>query len=289
MTTPSTTPRTSGLAWLLVAPALVLIAVVALLPIGATAWEAVHDHDLRLPWLGRPFIGAGNFIEAARDRRFLDAVVHTVAFTAISVPIELMLGLVLALSMHGVRRGRGVMRVAALLPWAVPTVVAALVWRLMADTFATSTHIDWFANSTTAWIPIIAADAWKTTPFVAVLLLSGLQTIDAELYESAQLDGASTSRQLFTITLPLLAPAIVVAAAFRTLDALRLFDVPFVMTGGGPGTATEPLSMYAFTALMERLRFGYGSALSIAVFAMTFLAALFFVRALGRASLLDRA
>jgi ABC-type sugar transport system permease subunit len=288
MTAP--TPRhTSGLAWLLIAPALVLIAAVALLPIAATAWEAVHDHDLRLPWLGRPFIGAGNFVEAARDRRFIDAVLHTLAFTAISVPIELMVGLALALSMHGVRRGRGVMRVAALLPWAVPTVVAALVWRLMADTFTTSTHIDWFANSTTAWIPIIAADVWKTTPFVAVLLLAGLQTIDPELYESAQLDGASSSRQLLTITLPLLAPALVVAAAFRTLDALRLFDVPFVMTGGGPGTATEPLSMYAFTALMERLRFGYGSALSIAVFAITFLAALCFVRALGRASLLDRA
>ena len=288
MTSPAA-QRSSGFAWLLIAPSLILIAAIALLPIAATGWEALHDHDLRLPWLGRPFVGAANVIEAARDRRFLEAVMHTIAFTAISVPIELMLGLVLALSMHAVGRGRGVMRVAALLPWAVPTVVAALVWRLMADTLAAGMHIDWFANATTAWIPIIAADVWKTTPFVAVLLLAGLQTIDPDLYEAAQLDGATPARQLFTITLPLLAPSIVVAAAFRTLDALRLFDVPFVMTGGGPGTATEPLSMYAFTALMERLRFGYGSALSMAVFTMTFVAALLFVRALGRASLLDRA
>jgi len=128
---------------------------------------------------------------------------------------------------------------------------------------------------------------WKTTPFVAVLLLAGLQTIEPEIYESARLDGASALRQLFTITVPLLAPASVVAAAFRTLDALRLFDLPYVMTGGGPGTATEPLSLYAFVALMERLRFGYGSALSIAVFTLTFLVALAFVRSLGRTSRME--
>lgn len=289
MTGRASVRRTSAAALLLVAPVLVLIAAIALIPIAATGWEAMHDHDLRLPWLGRPFIGGGNFVEALRDRRFLEAVLHTIAFTAISVPIELLVGLALALLMHSVRRGRAVMRVAALLPWAIPTVVAALVWRLMVDNLLTAAHIDWFSGPITAWIPIILADVWKTTPFVAVLLLAGLQTIDPEIYESARLDGASSSRQLFTITLPLLAPAMVVAAAFRTLDALRLFDVPYVMTGGGPGTATEPLSMYAFTALMERLRFGYGSALSIAVFALTFLAALVFVRALGRASLHDRA
>jgi len=274
----------SRLALLLIAPALVIIIGMALVPIAATAWEAMHLHDLRLPWLGTPFIGAGNFVEALRDERFLDAVLHTVMFAAISVPLELIFGLALALLMHSVTRGRGVIRVAALLPWAIPTVVAALVWRLMFDSLASITPIDWFSGPFIAWVPIVAADVWKTTPFVAILLLAGLQTIDAEVYDAARLDGASAAQQLFTITIPLLAPAVVVAAAFRTLDALRLFDVPYVMTGGGPGTATEPLSMYAFTALMERLRFGYGSALSIAVFALTFFAALLFVRVLGRAT-----
>jgi len=274
----------SGFAWLLVSPVLVIIAGMALVPIGATAWEALHQHDLRLPWLGQPFIGAGNFIEAVRDTRFREAVSHTLAFTAISVPIELALGLALALLMHTVRHGRGLVRVAALLPWAIPTVVAALVWRLMFDTIATSVQFDWFSGPFTAWIPIVAADVWKTTPFVAVLLLAGLKTIDPEVYDSARLDGASPLRQLVTITIPLLAPSLVVAAAFRTLDALRIFDVPYVMTAGGPGTATEPLSMYAFAALMERLRFGYGSALSISLFALTFLVALVSVRALSRAT-----
>ena len=284
MTIKSSSRHDSRLALLLITPALAVIAGVALVPIGATAWESLHQHDLRLPWLGRPFIGAGNFLEALRDARFREAVTHTVAFTAVSVPLELTLGLALALLMHTVRRGRALVRVAALLPWAIPTVVAALVWRLLFENVATAMRFDWFSDPFTAWIPIVVADVWKTTPFVAVLVLAGLQTIDPEVYDSARLDGASPLRQLLTITIPLLAPALVVAAAFRTLDALRIFDVPYVMTAGGPGTATEPLSMYAFAALMERLRFGYGSALSITLFALTFVVALASVRALSRAT-----
>jgi ABC-type sugar transport system permease subunit len=186
--------------------------------------------------------------------------------------------------MQHVHRGRAVVRASALLPWAIPTVVAALVWRLAFDNSTVALGFDWFSSPVAAWVPIVLADVWKTSPFVAVLLLAGLQTIDSEIYDSARLDGASSLRQLFTITLPLLAPTMIVAAAFRTLDALRLFDLPYVMTGGGPGTATEPLSLYAFIALMERLRFGYGSALSISVFALTFVVALAFVRSLGRAT-----
>jgi ABC-type sugar transport system permease subunit len=272
----------SRLARFFVAPVILIVGATAIVPIASTVWAALHQRDLRLPWLGQPFIGLGNFIEAAGDRRFLEAVLHTATFAAITVPIELALGLAVALVMHRVQRGRALVRAAALLPWAIPTVVAALVWRLVFDSTAATFGFDWFASSRAAWIPIAAADVWKTTPFVAVLLLAGLQTIEPEIYESARLDGASALRQLFTITVPLLAPAIVVAAAFRTLDALRLFDLPYVMTGGGPGTATEPLSLYAFVALMERLRFGYGSALSIAVFTLTFLVALAFVRSLGR-------
>ena len=272
------------LARLFVAPVVLVVGATAIVPIASTVWAALHQRDLRLPWLGQPFIGFANFIEAAGDRRFLEAVLHTATFAAITVPIELGLGLAVALVMHRVRRGRAIVRAAALLPWAIPTVVAALVWRLVFDNTTAMFGFDWFSSSRAAWVPIAAADVWKTTPFVAVLLLAGLQTIEPEIYESARLDGASALRQLFTITVPLLAPAIVVAAAFRTLDALRLFDLPYVMTGGGPGTATEPLSLYAFVALMERLRFGYGSALSIAVFALTFVVALAFVRGLGRAS-----
>jgi ABC-type sugar transport system permease subunit len=272
---------------LLIAPAAGLIVVVALLPIAATVSEALHGHDLRLPWLGRPFVGLANFVEAAGDPRFLEAVVHTVLFALVSVPIELALGLALALVMHRAVRGRATIRVAALLPWTVPTVVAALIWRFMFEASST-TSFDWFVRPLASWVPIVAADVWKTTPFVAILLLAGLQTIDPALDEAARIDGAGPLRRFVTITLPLLGPALVVATAFRALDALRLFDLVYVMTGGGPGTATEPLSLYAFVALMQRLRFGYGAALSMTVFLLTFAFALIWIRTMGRTLTGDR-
>ena len=284
----------------LVAPALVFIVLGAFVPIAATGWEALHGHDLRLPWLGRPFVGLANFVEAARDPRFTTALLHTVTFAGITVPLELTLGLALAVVMDAAVRGRALIRLAALLPWAIPTVVAALVWRFMFDAQAgilpkplqrlglVQESFDWFADPLAAWVPIGAADVWKTTPFVAILLLAGLQTIDPALHEAARMDGAGPVRRFVTITLPLLRPALVVAAAFRMLDAMRLFDVAYVVTGGGPGTATEPLSLYAFIALMQRLRFGYGSALSVTVFLLTFAFALIWVRALGRSLVGDR-
>jgi ABC-type sugar transport system permease subunit len=279
--------------WLVV-PALVFILLGSLGPIAATGWEAVHGRDLRLPWLGRPFVGLAHFAEAAQDPRFTSALLHTITFALITVPLELAVGLALALIMHTAGRGRGLIRLAALLPRAIPTVDAGLVWRFMFDAQAgivsaplrmagvVDDGFDWFVHPIAAWVPVGVADIWKTTPFVAILLLAGLQTIDPVLHEAARMDGAGSVRRFITITLPLLRPALVVAAAFRALDALRLFDLAYVVTGGGPGTATEPLSLYAYIALMQRLRFGYGSALSVTVFLLTFAFALIWVRALGR-------
>jgi ABC-type sugar transport system permease subunit len=204
------------------------------------------------------------------------------------VPVELGLGLGLAIVMQTATRGRSAVRVVALLPWAIPTVVAALVVRFMFEGRALGSF-DWLVHPLAAWVPIGVADIWKTTPFVAILLLAGLQTIDPALYEAASIDGAGPGRRFLTITMPLLAPTLVVAAAFRTLDALRVFDTVYVITAGGPGTATEPLSLYAFIALMQRLRFGYGSALSVTVFLLTFGFALVWVRALGRSLVGGRA
>jgi ABC-type sugar transport system permease subunit len=284
----------------LIAPALVFILAGSFVPIAATAWEALHGHDLRLPWLGRPFVGLGNFAEALQDARFTAALGRTVLFAAVTVPLELGLGLALALLKHTAIRGRAIVRLAALLPWAIPTVVAALIFRFMFDgqsgivtaalrqLAVVGESFDWFVHPIAAWIPLGAADVWKTTPFSAILLLAGLQSIDPALDEAAQVDGAGSWRRFITITLPLLTPALVVAAAFRALDALRLFDLAYVLTGGGPGTATEPLSLYAFIALMQRLRFGYGSALSVTVFLLTFAFALIWVRALGRSLVGER-
>jgi ABC-type sugar transport system permease subunit len=279
--------------WLLTAPALATILFIALFPLGWTLWESLHEHDLRMPWLGRPFVGAGNYLTILRDARFWQALGHTALFATISVSVELTLGLALALSMNRAFRGRGVVRAAVLVPWAIPTVVAALLWRFIFDSQAGIANVVlsnvgllhhplvWFVRASTAWIPVILADVWKTTPFVALLLLAGLQSIDQELYEAAATDGASAWWQLTRITIPLLKPAILVALIFRTLDAFRVFDLIYVMTGGGPGTSTEPVALYTFNALLQNLEFGYGAALSVVIFLVTFGLAMLYMRGLG--------
>jgi ABC-type sugar transport system permease subunit len=280
-------------------PALSVIAIVAVFPIAWTAWESLHLHDLRMPWLGRPFVGLANYAEALSSARFWDALAHTAAFAAVTVTLELSAGLVLALIVDRITRGRNLVRTAVLLPWAIPTVVVALVWRFLFENPAGlvnnlafrlgASSPTWFADATAAWVPLMLADAWKMTPFVAVLVLAGLQSIDRSLYEAARMDGAGWGRQLTDITLPLLRPALLVAFIFRTLDAFRVFDVIYVMTGGGPGTATEPIALLTFSILLQNLRFGFGAALSIIVSALSFAIAVACIRLLGRDVLLERA
>jgi multiple sugar transport system permease protein len=283
------------LAWGFVLPALAAIALIAIFPLLWTVWESLHAHDLRLPQQGRPFIGLDNYAEAATDARFWSALGHTFLFTVGSVLTELVLGLVLALALNRAYRGRGLVRTAVLLPWAIPTVVAALLWSFMFDSRAgivNAVLIDaglmderhpliWFLDAVWAWVPIILADVWRMTPFVTLLLLAGLQNIDASLYEAARIDGASTWQQFRHITLPLLKPALLVVLIFRTLDAFRVFDLIFVLTNGGPGVATEPIALYTHSRLLNMLRFGYGSALSVIIFLVTFLMAVFYIKVLG--------
>lgn len=288
------------LGWWLTLPAIVTIGLIAIGPILWTLWESVHLHDLRMPWLGRPFVGAANYIEALSAPRFREAIGHTAIFTLVTVILELGAGLVLALALDRIVRGRGVVRTAVLLPWAVPTVVGALVWRFIFESPAgivngllvssgvmTNPPI-WFADPVAAWLPLCLADVWKATPFVAVVLLAGLQNIDRSLYESAQVDGAGPWRQFTDVTLPLLRPSLFVACLFRILDGFRVFDVVYVMTGGGPGTATEPIALYTFSSLLQNLRFGYGAALSFIVFVVTFVCALICLRWLAGDALQDR-
>jgi ABC-type sugar transport system permease subunit len=281
------------LAWGLVLPAVGAILLVALFPLLWTAWESVHLHNLQMPWLGRPFVGLANYIEALRDPRFWGSLGHTAFFAVTSVGLELVLGLWLALAMNRAFRGRGLVRAAILIPWAIPTVVSALLWRFLFEgqsgvVNAALVHLGvlraplvWFIEASTAWVPVILSDVWKTTPFVALLLLAGLQNIDASLYEAARIDGASAWRQFRFVTLPLLRPAILVALIFRTLDAFRVFDLIYALTGGGPGSSTEPIALYTFNALLQNLRFGYGSALSVIVFGITFGLALVYIKLMG--------
>lgn len=285
--------RERRLAWAFVLPALGTIVLIAFFPLGYTVWESFHIHDLRMPWRGRPFVWFANYAEMFADGRFWGAMWHTLIFTVGTVALQLVIGLILALALNRAYRGRGLVRAAVLVPWAIPTVVSALLWRFIFDSqtgIANAVMMDvgfmdapfvWFTHSLAAWVPIILADTWKMTPFVALLLLAGLQNIDGGLYEAARIDGAGAWQQFRHITLPLLKPAILVALIFRTLDAFRVFDLIYVLTGGGPGTATEPIALYAFNSLLQNLRFGYGSALSVIVFLVAFILAFVYIRVLG--------
>jgi ABC-type sugar transport system permease subunit len=224
----------------------------------------------------------GNYVAIAGDERFAGALAHTIVFTLSTVTLELLLGLAAALALNGMTRGRGILRTATILPWALPTVVAGLLWRFVFDAesgvlslLATKLGAPspvWLADRWLAWVPIVLADVWKTTPFVALLLLAALQQIPKELYDAAAIDGAGRWRTFRALTLPLLAPAIAVAVVFRVLDAFRVFDLVYVLTNGGPGTATEPLALYTFNVLLQNLRFGYGSALAVISFVIAAIA-----------------
>lgn len=282
--------REERFAWVLLAPLVVVLLLVAAGPLAASVWESFHRHDLQMPWLDRPWIGNANYASAVRDPRLRDALTHTLFFTIVSVALEIVCGLALAMALDSLRRGRAAARVTVLMPWALPTVVAALVWRFMFETDTgivgalgiSGLHRAWLSDPVLAWVPILLADTWKSTPFVTLLLLTGLQAIDPALHEAARMDGAGAWRRFRTITLPLLRPALLVAGIFRVLDAFRVFDLVYVITGGGPGTATEIVSLYAFTTLFQNLRFGYGSALSVITFGITFVLALAYIRALSR-------
>lgn len=257
--------------WTLIAPAALVITAVALLPLIWTAWESLHAHDLRMPERGRPFVGDAHYRDLLGDARFWAAIGHTAWFTIVTVVLELVLGLALALVLQRVR----LLRAVAILPYALPTVVVALLWRFLFEDGG------WLLDPIDAWVPLILADVWKTTPFVAILLLAGLQNIDPRLYDAARTDGASSWQQLVHITIPLLRPTILVVLIFRSLDAFRVFDLVYVLTGGGPGTATEPISLLAFDTLLRDLRFGRGAAIALVIFAITAALAVLYARLLG--------
>ncbi len=219
------------------------------------------------------FVGLDNFAHVLKNRRVRSTMVFTLLFTFVSVFFELILGLALAMIMNKSLKGKGLIRTVSLIPWAIPTSVAALIWSylyngssgIIAHLFTALNFIDSPAQLLTtasgAYWSIVIADVWKTTPYMALLLLAGLQVIPDSLYESSALDGASKWQQFFTITLPLLKPSIFVALLFRTLDAFRVFDLIYVLTGGGPGGSTESISVYAYKVMFSQTRFGYGSAI----------------------------
>jgi multiple sugar transport system permease protein len=239
------------------------------------------------------YVGLQYYRQFAQDPRMWASLENTLVFTVISVALELVFGLWIAMLMNKHFVGRGWVRASVLIPWAIPTVISALMWKFLFDgqngivaKLFEVLHIvpNMGELLTTKWgsmFAIIVADVWKTTPFMALLLLAGLQTIPQSLYEAAEVDGASKFQQFVKITLPLLKPTILVALLFRTLDAFRIFDLVFVLTGGGPGNATETISIYAYKTMFAQMNFGAGSALSVIVFLCVAIISMIFVKVLG--------
>jgi trehalose/maltose transport system permease protein len=285
------TVRQTRLAWLLVLPTLLVVAFVAGYPLAQVFYYSFHRADISFVE-PTEFVGFKNYIFLLQDPDFRGALWNTLRFTFVSVFLETVLGLAIALVIHSNFKGRGIVRAAILIPWAIPTVVSAKMWQwmlndiygvinvILVNTGLVANKIAFLANPNTVLWAMVAVDVWKTTPFMALLLLAGLQLIPSDIYEAADIDGASRWQQFWTLTLPLLTPALVVALIFRTLDALRVFDVIFVMVG--VNTATRSLAIYNRQTLIDFQDLGYGSTVSVAILVIIFIFVFLYMRVAGR-------
>ncbi|WP_373527054.1 carbohydrate ABC transporter permease [Nostoc sp.] len=269
--------REQQTAWILLTPALLLLLFVFAYPILRAFWLSVFTRNLGTE-LQPVFSGLENYVRMAGDGRFWQSLWATTVFTTASVISELLLGLGVALVLNQAFFGRGIVRTIAIIPWALPTSLIGLAWAwIFNDQFGVvndilrrlgliETGINWLGDPTLAMIAVVFADVWKTTPFIGILLLAGLQSISKDLYEAYSVDGATPWRSFRNITLPLLLPQILIAVLFRFAQAFGIFDLIAVMTGGGPGGATEVVSLYIYSTVMRYLDFGYGAALVVVTF-----------------------
>lgn len=280
--------RRRDAAWFLV-PLLAALLIVAGWPLARTVWLSFTDASLAGG--AHDFVWLENYAFVIEDPDWWRAVRNTLVFASVSVALETALGLGIALVLDAQIRGRGVLRAAVLVPWAIPTVVSAQLWAWMLhdqygvinETLLVLGVIDapraWLADRTLAMASVIAVDVWKTTPFMVLLLLAALQTVPVELHEAAQVDGAGAIRRFMVVALPVIRPALLVAVIFRTLDALRIFDLIYVMVGNASATAT--MAVYARQHMVDFQDAGYGSAASTLLFAVIALATALFIT-LGR-------
>lgn len=263
--------------WMLTIPAVLVLLLVYAYPIFRAFFQSFTTENLSTN-LEPVFTGFSNYTRMAQDGRFWASLWNTSVFTVFSMLFELLLGLAIALTLNQAFRGRGWVRTIAILPWALPTALIALAWRwIFNDEFGVwndillrigiiSDPVSWLGDPNWAMVAVIAADVWKTTSFVAILLLAGLQSIPEDLYEAHQIDGATPLQSFRQITLPLIMPQILIAMLFRFAQAFGIFDLIQVMTGGGPGGATEMVSLYIYATVMRYLDFGYGAALVVVTF-----------------------
>lgn len=271
----------SKLGWLLCTPALIAMIVVTVYPIFYAFWLSFFRYDLRFPDQ-RSFIAADNYLSVLSSPIWWEALFNTIILTVCSVSVELLLGMVFALLMHRALIGRRLVRAAILIPYGIITVVAALIWKfafMPATGFVnnvTGLSLSWFGERWSAFLVIIATEIWKTTPFMALLLLAGLTLVPGDLLRAARVDGASPWQRFTLIILPIMRPTIGVALLFRSLDAFRIFDTVFVQTRGAE--QTETVSIVGYHALISRLNLGLGSAVSIVIFFCVLLIAAEYLR-----------
>ena len=273
-------------------PSVVFVAVFSLYPIIESFRLSYYRLILTLPWLGQKFIGWDNYYDLATDPVALQSLLTSMTFVAVTTPVEVLLGLGMALVLNESFRGRGWLRAVVLVPWAIPTVVSSQMWRFLFNDryglfnfvlFGDATDRYWapLAEPGLALMSIMVADMWKTSSFAALIILAGLQVIPRELYEAASIDGAGAWQKFRHITLPLVTPALLLALLFRTIDALKVFDLVFVMTQGGPADTTNVLQFYGYKKSFAEGMIGYGSTIAVAVFMLSLILSLLYIRLLG--------
>jgi multiple sugar transport system permease protein len=275
------------LGMLLCAPAVIVMLAVTAYPIAYAFWLSLQRSDLRFPD-DTKFVGVDNYVTVLTAGRWWDDVFHTMILTVISVGLELVLGMLLALVMHRAIVGRGLVRTSSLVPYGIVTVVAAFAWRLA---FSSSEggfvpHVlnlskDPLTQTWSLYLVAILTEVWKTTPFMALLLLAGLSQVPDELHEAARVDGATAWQRFWKITVPLMKPAILVALLFRTLDAFRIFDTIYVLLASSQNRAIETVSNLGYNSLLVQLNLGIGSAVSVLIFLFVGVIAFVFIKLLG--------
>lgn len=264
-------------------PLLLLVSLFMLIPVLGTFWLSLWQD---VAFLTRKFVGLANYLRLLKDTQFWQSVGFTLIFSLISVAVEMVLGIIVALVVSERFRGRGAIRGVSLLPWAIPAIIGARIWQLiyrydyglanylLGSLFGVS--VNWLGSSAGAMFSLIVADVWRTTPFVAIIILAGLQSVPEELYKQARVDGANLFQRFTKVIMPTIKPVVVVALLFRTIDALRVFDIIYVITGGGPGGATTSLSLYSYKYFLLG-DFGYGSTISFVLFVIAFGLALLYI------------
>lgn len=276
-------------AYLFTAPLVIFAFAFVVLPVAGTL---VSSFFRDVTFLSKELVGWGNYRRLFLDPHFWQSFRFTLVFVTVSVGLELVLGMTFALVLNESFRLRGISRVAVLVPWAIPVAISARIWQLMYNydygifnyvlgkLQLSAAPVNWLGSPVGAFASLVLADVWKTTPFVTIILLAGLVTIPQDLYKQSMVDGTRFHQRFFKISLPLLKPVLVVALLFRTIDALRIFDLIYVVTGGGPGGSTSSLSLYAYKFFLAG-DFGYGSAVSVIVFLIASGLAVLYIR-LGR-------